>query len=335
MIVQLEKLALSSADTAKREIDAKHLKEHIASTICVAYCIDNMNILLSTHRGLSDGLFLEILERHLQLYYEDPNRKDIPTYLPIDKSILEKRILNLYPMMDKFSPIPCFNFPLESPSLSNNLTTVYYARHDRVIVSIFNGSVDPILETTPLVIAAIVHTSAYLTQMYNQKQSKELCSFIAGYNEMRPTHIPGYSGISLHQVCNVLQFASGSPSNISKQMFHNAYRDRISHRLSPEERLNGVCHHSLDINFQVDLNNRFLNSPNNDCGRLTNLRSWGSPVVAGAMVVDLLPTPDLSGLFCSIEISHTIPKEIRKQFIPLLLEELGSLDMIAFDIANR
>jgi hypothetical protein len=58
-------------------------------------------------------------------------------------------------------------------------------------------------------------------------------------------------------------------------------------------------------------------------------------VVAGAMVVDLLPTPDLSGLFCSIEISHTIPKEIRKQFIPLLLEELGSLDMIAFDIANR
>jgi hypothetical protein len=291
---------------------------------------------LTVHRGLADNLFLDVLARHLQLYYEDPDRKDIPVYNPIDKSIMEKRFLNMFPIMDAYSPIPCFNFPKVKPTISNGFTSIYYARHDRFIITVMNGCGDIVSETAPLVASAIAHSAAYLTQIYNQKKSKDLCSFISGFNELRASHIPGYSGLSLHQICNIMQFASSSPHAINRTMFLNAYKDRICHKLPPEERMNGVCSHSLDINFQIDLSSRTTRTNiSTDCGRLTNIKSWHSPVASGAMVVDIYTAPDLSSILCSFQVSHTIPAEIREQFTPLLLEELSSLELMAFDISCR
>jgi hypothetical protein len=55
----------------------------------------------------------------------------------------------------------------------------------------------------------------------------------------------------------------------------------------------------------------------------------------GAMVVDLLVAAEMGGIVLSVQMSHTIPSEIRHEFVPLLLRELKSLDLVAFDIKQR
>ena len=280
-------------------------------------------------------LFTDVLGRHLKLYYENPGRCDIPTYAPIDQSIMESKVLNIYPVMNKFSNVPCFNFPIDKPSFKNGFTSFLYAKHDRIIVSVLSGTTcDTLMEATPLVTAAIIHTAAYLTYQYKRQRGLE-ASFIAGFNEMRTTHIPGYSGMSMHQICNIMQFSSTSPSSVTRSMLLNAYRDRISYRLPPEERVHGVCQHSIDLNIQVDTTPQCQSFLSSDLGRLTNTKSCMNPVAAGAMVIDMLVAADMAGMFVSFQISHTIPLQIRKAFMPVFIEELRTLQFLAYDISHR
>ncbi len=285
---------------------------------------------------MSDSLFIDILARHLQLFYQDPYRKDIPIYQPIDQATIENQLLHIYPVMDKFSSVPCFNFPTESPCLSNHFATYYLAKHERIVVGVMCGNtLDTLTEATPLVASAIAHTSAYLSRKYLKKYTKEPVPFIAGFNEMRTIHIPGHSGISMHQLCNVMYFSSDDPKEITRPMFQKAYKERLAHRLPPEERINGVSAHALDINIQIDASPKSEQFLSGDYGRLTNTKSYYNPVAMGAMVVDMMVAADMGGIFLSFQISHTVPQEIRRDLMPLLIEELRSLQLVAFYVSNK
>ncbi len=122
---------------------------------------------------------------------------------------------------------------------------------------------------------------------------------------------------------------------ITRSQFINAYKDRVPHRLDPSERIHGVCNHSLDINIQIDASPRSGAFLTDDYGRLTNTKSWYGPVVAGGMVVDMLVAADMGGIFLSFQVSHSIPQEIRDPFIPLVIQELRSLQLVAFEVAHR
>lgn len=294
-----------------------------------------MKVVIAVNHGVGDSLFANILVRHLELFYEDPKRKDIPVYHPIDFAIMESKVFKLFPNMDKYAHLQCFNFPYEKPSLRNGFASTYLAAHDRIIVNVMVGkTTDTLTEGIPLVTSAIAFVSGYLSYRYRQKRTKRQSMLIAGFNEMRTIHLPGYSGISIHQLCNVMKFSCTSPSNTSRVAFKEAYVGKIQHRLAPEERISGVSQHSLDINIKVDSSPFSESFLFNQCSRLTNTATVVHPVAMGAVTVDMVVASEMDGIFLSFLISHTIPLEIRKEFIPTIIDQLFKCRLVAYAVGN-
>jgi hypothetical protein len=294
-----------------------------------------MKVVLVVNHAVADSLFANVLVRQLELFYEDPKRKDIPVYHPIDFAIMESKVFKLFPNMDKYAHLQCFNFPVEKPSLKNGFASTYRAAHDRIIVNVMVGkTTDTLTEGIPLVTSVIAFVSGYLTYRYRQKRSKRQHMLIAGFNEMRTICIPGYSGISIHQLCNVMKFSCSSPSDTSRIAFKEAYRDKIQHRLAPEERITGVSQHSLDINIKVDSSPFSETFLFNQCGRLTNTATVVQPVAMGAVTVDMVVASEMDGIFLSFLVSHTIPSEIRQDLIPMIIDQLFKCRLVAYAVDN-
>jgi hypothetical protein len=343
LIVSVDSITFSCLEAVMKKMEEKGLKKYSGS-LAIAYSLEvrirelkfkEMKVVIGVNHAVADSLFANVLVRQLELFYEDPKRKDIPVYHPIDFAIMESKVFKLFPNMDKYAHLQCFNFPAEKPSFKNGFASTYGARHDRIVVNVMVGkTTDTLTEGIPLVTSAIAFVSGYLSYRYRQKRSKRQSMLIAGFNEMRTICIPGYSGISIHQLCNVMKFSCSSPSDTSRIAFKEAYRDKIQHRLAPEERISGVSQHSLDIMIKVDSSPFSESFLFNQCGRLTNTATAIHPVAMGAVTVDMVVASEMDGIFLSFLISHTVPLEIRQDLIPMIIDQLFKCRLVAYSVGN-
>ena len=137
-----------------------------------------MKVVIAINHAIGDSLFASVLVRHLELFYEYPKRKDIPVYHPIDFAIMEAKVFKLFPNMDKYAHLQCFNFPYQKPAITNRFTSTYLSAHDRFIINVMVGkTTDTLTEGIPLVTAAIAFVSGYLSYRYRQKRTKKQSIF--------------------------------------------------------------------------------------------------------------------------------------------------------------